>query len=162
MIAADVLSAVEQGRNPVIITERTDHLDRLSGLLAPHVQHFVALQGGMGAKQRREIDSRLKQIPANEPRVLIATGKFLGEGYDDARLDTLFLCLPISWKGTVAQYAGRLHRLNDKKKEVIIYDYLDDKVPIVNPPKNVQVYEGRTTSYTAKYKEYRYFFELSY
>ena len=94
MIAADVLSTVEKGRNPVIITERTDHLDRLSELLIPHVQHFVALQGGMGAKQRREIDSRLKQIPANEPRIIIATGKYLGEGYDDARLDTLFLCFP--------------------------------------------------------------------
>ena len=70
-------------------------------------------------------------IPPNEPHVLIATGKYLGEGYDAARLDTLFLCLPISWKGAVAQYAGRLHRLNDMKKEVVIYDYLDYKIPML-------------------------------
>ena len=131
MIVTDVLSVVKQKRNPVIITERTGHLDRLSELLKPHVQHLIVLRGGMGAKQRRDIDSRLKQIPMNEPRVLIATGKYLGEGYDDIRLDTLFLCLPISWKGTVAQYAGRLHRLNEMKKEVVIYDYLDDKVPML-------------------------------
>jgi len=131
MITTDVLSAVEHGRNPVVITERMDQLESLSELLEPHVQHLVALRGGMSVKQRREVDFRLKQIPLNEPRVLIATGKYLGEGYDDARLDTLFLCLPISWKGTVAQYAGRLHRLNDMKKEVIIYDYLDDKIPML-------------------------------
>jgi superfamily II DNA or RNA helicase len=131
MIVSDVITALEQGKNPVVITERTDHMDYLSELLKPHTRHLVALRGGMGAKQRREIDSLLKQIPAEEPRVLIATGKYLGEGYDDARLDTLFLCLPISWKGTVAQYAGRLHRLNDMKKEVIIYDYLDDTVPML-------------------------------
>ncbi|MCL2009631.1 MAG: DEAD/DEAH box helicase [Synergistaceae bacterium] len=131
MIASDVLSTVEQGRNPVAITERTDHLERLSGLLKPHVQHLITLRGGMGAKQRHEVDSWLRQVPPNEPRVIIATGKYLGEGYDDARLDTLFLCLPISWKGTIAQYAGRLHRLNDMKKEVVIYDYLDDKIPML-------------------------------
>jgi len=108
-----------------------DHLERLSELLKPNVQHLITLRGGMSAKQHREVDFRLKQIPTNEPRVLIATGKYLGEGYDDARLDTLFLCLPISWKGTVAQYAGRLHRLNDMKKEVVIYDYLDDNVPML-------------------------------
>ena len=85
----------------------------------------------MGAKQRREINFRLNQIPSDEPRILIATGKYLGEGYDDARLDTLFLCLPVSCKGIIAQYAGRLHRLNDMKKEVVIYDYLDDRVPML-------------------------------
>jgi superfamily II DNA or RNA helicase len=131
MIAADVLGAVEQGRNPVVITERTDHLERLSMLLKPSVRHLVVLQGGMSAKERREADLYLKQIPADEARVIVATGKYLGEGYDDARLDTFFLCLPISWKGTVAQYAGRLHRLNDMKKEVVIYDYLDDRVPML-------------------------------
>ncbi|MDR1977152.1 MAG: DEAD/DEAH box helicase [Synergistaceae bacterium] len=131
MIAADVLKAIEQNRNPVVITERTDHLDLLSALLAPHVQNVVALRGGMSGRQRREVAARLEKIPPDEPRVLVATGKYLGEGYDDARLDTLFLCLPISWKGTVAQYAGRLHRLNDSKKEVVIYDYLDDGVPML-------------------------------
>lgn len=131
LIAADVLEAINQGRSPVVITERTDHLTRLAQLLQPHIQHVVIMQGGLGAKQRRDTHARLEKIPGNEPRVLVATGKYLGEGYDDSRLDTLFLTLPISWKGTVAQYAGRLHRLNDMKKEVRIYDYLDDGISML-------------------------------
>jgi superfamily II DNA or RNA helicase len=74
---------------------------------------------------------QLKQIPQNEERLLIATGRYLGEGFDDARLDTLFLTLPVSWRGTVAQYAGRLHRNYEQKSEVIIYDYVDDNVPVL-------------------------------
>ncbi|MDR1621428.1 MAG: DEAD/DEAH box helicase [Synergistaceae bacterium] len=144
LIAADVLAAVRQGKSPVVITERTDHLNRLSELLQPYVRHVVALQGGMSPRQHREIDVRLGQIPPDEPRVLIATGRYIGEGYDDARLDTLFLCLPISWKGTVAQYAGRLHRLNDMKKEVVIYDYLDDKIPML-----LKMFKKRQRGYAA-------------
>ena len=72
---------------------------------------------------------QLKNIPENEERLIIATGRYLGEGFDDARLDTLFLALPIAWRGTVAQYAGRLHRNYERKSEVIIYDYVDDQVP---------------------------------
>jgi superfamily II DNA or RNA helicase len=131
LIAADVLDALAQGKSPVIITERTDHLDRLAELLRTRTQHVVVLRGGMGVRQRREANALLEHIPLDESRVLVATGRYLGEGYDDARLDALFLCLPISWKGTVAQYAGRLHRLNDMKKEVVIYDYLDDNVPML-------------------------------
>ena len=73
----------------------------------------------------------LAAIPPEEERVIVATGRYLGEGFDDARLDTLFLALPVSWKGTLLQYAGRLHRLYDQKKEVIIYDYADLKVPML-------------------------------
>ena len=72
-----------------------------------------------------------KNIPEDEERLIIATGRYLGEGFDDARLDTLFLALPIAWRGTVAQYAGRLHRNYDRKSEVIIYDYLDEQVPVL-------------------------------
>jgi superfamily II DNA or RNA helicase len=74
---------------------------------------------------------RLKAIPEEEERLILATGRYLGEGFDDARLDTLFLALPISWRGTVAQYAGRLHRNYDRKKEVVIYDYVDDLAPML-------------------------------
>ncbi len=144
MITSDVLEALAQGRNPVVITERTDHLERLSAHLNPHVRHLVALRGGMGTRQRRDVDARLKEMPADEPRVLIATGKYLGEGYDDPRLDTLFLSLPVSWKGIIAQYAGRLHRLNDMKKEVLIYDYLDDSVPML-----VKMFNRRQVGYRA-------------
>ena len=89
------------------------------------------LRGRMGKKQRQIVAERLAAIPRDEPLVLLATGKFVGEGFDDARLDTLFLTLPVSWRGTAAQYAGRLHRLYDGKREVRIYDYADLDVPML-------------------------------
>ena len=85
----------------------------------------------MGRKQRASLMDQLKSIPENDDRLIIATGRYLGEGFDDARLDTLFLALPIAWRGTVSQYAGRLHRNYDRKSEVIIYDYVDDQVPVL-------------------------------
>jgi superfamily II DNA or RNA helicase len=74
---------------------------------------------------------QMNNVPEEEERLIIATGRYLGEGFDDARLDTLFLTLPVSWRGTVAQYAGRLHRNYDLKNEVIIYDYVDELVPVL-------------------------------
>jgi len=89
------------------------------------------LRGGQSEKQRSDIAARLAAIPQTEERVIVATGRYLGEGFDDSRLDTLFLTMPIAWKGTLAQYAGRLHRLHDAKREVIIYDYVDMSVPVL-------------------------------
>ena len=86
----------------------------------------------MGIKQRRLVADHLKSIPDDEQRVLLATGRYLGEGFDDARLDTLFLAMPISWRGTPQQYVGRLHRLRANKKEAIVYDYVDDCVPVLS------------------------------
>ncbi len=85
----------------------------------------IVLRGGQSEKHRRAARSNSQ----GEERVIVATGRYLGEGFDDSRLDTLFLTMPIAWKGTLAQYAGRLHRLNDVKREVIIYDYVDMRVP---------------------------------
>ncbi len=82
----------------------------------------------MTAKERREILARIAAVPGNEVRLLLATGRYIGEGFDDARLDTLFLALPVSWKGTLVQYTGRLHRLHEGKTEVRIYDYVDNSV----------------------------------
>lgn len=79
----------------------------------------------MGKKQRREIAEALASVPEHEARVILATGSYIGEGFDDARLDTLFLAMPISWKGTLQQYVGRLHRLHDNKQVVQVYDYSD-------------------------------------
>ena len=131
LICEEVLKAVQNGRSPVILTERNEHLDLLSHQLAPHIRNLIVLQGGMSAKEIAQISSRLATIPENEDRVLLATGRYIGEGFDDARLDTLFLTLPISWQGTIAQYVGRLHRLYDHKKEVQVYDYADLNVPIL-------------------------------
>lgn len=87
---------------------------------------------------------QMASIPAGQPRVIVATGRYLGEGFDDAQLDTLFLALPISWRGTLTQYAGRLHRLNATKKDVIIYDYADLKVPML-----AKMYARRRAGYNA-------------
>ena len=114
-----------------MLTERNDHLDRLERELVQSVGHLVVLRAGMGKKQRQAISQRLEAIPRDEARVILATGKYVGEGFDDPRLDTLFLTLPVSWRGTIAQYAGRLHRLYDSKREVRIYDYADLNVPML-------------------------------
>jgi superfamily II DNA or RNA helicase len=131
MIFDDVLKALEAGRSPVVQTERKDHAELLADRLARFARNVVLLRGGMGVRQRREVMDRLPAIPDGEERVLVATGRYLGEGFDDARLDTLFLTLPISWRGTLAQYAGRLHRLHPGKHEVVIHDYVDQAVPVL-------------------------------
>lgn len=131
MIVDDVVEVVHNGRSPVLLTERREHLTYFADTLADKVKNIIVLSGGMGRKQRILLMDQLKNIPEDEERLIIATGRYLGEGFDDARLDTLFLALPIAWRGTVAQYAGRLHRNYDRKSEVIIYDYVDDQVPVL-------------------------------
>lgn len=96
----------------------------------------------MGKKQREQALEALENLPDDADKVILATGKYLGEGFDDERLDTLFLTLPISWKGILTQYAGRLHRTHHLKKEVIIYDYADLEVPML-----VRMYQRRLAGY---------------
>ena len=85
----------------------------------------------MGKKQRRAAMDQLEAVPDKEPRIVLATGRYIGEGFDDARLDTLFLAMPISWRGTLQQYVGRLHRLHHDKQDVRVYDYVDRNVPML-------------------------------
>ena len=124
-ILADVLKSLASGRHPVVITERKEHLEVLRELFADVPNVFV-LRGGMGRKQLAQVQEAYFSVPSNESKLLLATGRFLGEGFDDPQLDTLFLTMPISWRGTLAQYAGRLHRLFDQKLSVQIYDYVDE------------------------------------
>lgn len=131
MICSEVISSVQRGRCPIILTEFKRHLDILFEKLIPHIRHLIVLQGRMSAKALSAVTQQIAGVPAREPRVLLATGKFVGEGFDDARLDTLFLTMPISWKGTIAQYVGRLHRLHADKQEVQVYDYADLGVPVL-------------------------------
>ena len=112
--------------------------------LSSAVRNLVVLRGGTGLKEARGIAARLAAIPESEERVLLATGRYIGEGFDDARLDTLFLTLPVSWRGTIAQYAGRLHRLNDRKREVRVYDYADLNVPML-----ARMFDRRCRGYEA-------------
>jgi len=143
-ICEDVVESVRNGRSPLILTERNEHLDRFEHELASRVDHVVVLRAGMGKKQRQAVNDRLAAIPRQEGRIILATGKYVGEGFDDPRLDTLFLTLPISWRGTVAQYAGRLHRLHDGKREVRIYDYADLNVPML-----ARMFDRRCRGYEA-------------
>jgi superfamily II DNA or RNA helicase len=127
LIFDDVLLSLEAGRRPVILTERRDHLDYFRKRLERFTRNLVVLFGGMSAAERRVAEEALKR-PDSEERLVLATGRYLGEGFDDASLDTLFLTMPISWKGTLAQYVGRLHREHHAKREVIVYDYVDSGV----------------------------------
>src|SRR5438093_3808049 len=143
-ICEDVLDSVRNGRSPLILTERNEHLDCFERELASRVHHVVVLRAGMGKKQRQAVNERLAAIPREEGRIIVATGKYVGEGFDDPRLDTLFLTLPVSWRGTVAQYAGRLHRLYDGKRQVRIYDYADLNVPML-----ARMFDRRCRGYEA-------------
>jgi superfamily II DNA or RNA helicase len=143
-ICADVIACLQEGRSPLVLTERSEHLDRLEQMLAGRVQHLIVLRAGQGRKLQQAAAQRLAAIPPNEPRVLLATGRYIGEGFDDPRLDTLFLTLPVSWRGTVAQYAGRLHRLCEGKREVRIHDYADLGVPML-----ARMFDRRCRGYEA-------------
>ena len=142
-IIADILAAVRQGLSPLVLTHRKDHLEQLATGLSS-IENLVILKGGMGKKRRREAADRLDAIPAGAPRVLLATGSYIGEGFDDSRLDTLFLTMPISWRGTLQQYVGRLHRLHLGKKIVRVYDYVDAHVPML-----ARMYDKRLRGYSA-------------
>lgn len=131
LIFDDILAALEAKRSPVVITERRDHLAVLAKRLSRFARNVVVLKGGMSPRERQDAIAALATIPDGEERVIVATGRYLGEGFDDARLDTLFLTMPIAWKGTLAQYAGRLHRLHHAKREVVIYDYIDALEPFL-------------------------------
>lgn len=143
-IFEDLLDCIRSGRSPILLAERTRQVDEFVARIGTLVRHVVVLKGGMGAKQRRAVAEQLKTIPDGEERVLLATGRYIGEGFDDARLDTLFLATPISWRGTLQQYVGRLHRLHDNKRDVVVYDYVDDAEPVLS-----KMYSKRVRGYEA-------------
>lgn len=144
MILDDILFALEEHRSPILLTERREHLEMFAERLRGFARNLVVLQGGMSSREGREARERLASISAGEERLIIATGRYIGEGFDDTRLDTLFLAMPVSWKGTLVQYAGRLHRLHPGKREVRIYDYADNEVPMLR-----RMFEKRLRGYRA-------------
>lgn len=143
-IFKDVCSALSENRSPIILTSLTAHVIAFCELLKPHCKNIISLVGSESAKEKRQKQELLQSIPATEPLVIVATGKYVGEGFDCPRLDTLFLALPVSWKGIVAQYAGRLHRDYPGKEEVQIYDYIDIRFPICDA-----MYRRRIKGYAA-------------
>lgn len=144
LILNDVMGALQEKRSPIILTERRDHLEHFANRLRGVTRNLVVLHGGMKPKERRDVFAKLAEIPDSEERVLVATGRYIGEGFDDARLDTLFLALPVSWKGTLVQYTGRLHRLHPGKTEIRIYDYVDKAVPVL-----LKMFKKRLRGYRA-------------
>ena len=129
-IVKDVIEALKERRSPIILTSRTAHVEILANLLKPHCPNVITLVGSESTKEKRQKMEQLQSIPSTEPLIIVATGKYVGEGFDYARLDTLFLVSPVAWKGIVAQYAGRLHREFEGKQDVQIYDYIDIRVPV--------------------------------
>jgi superfamily II DNA or RNA helicase len=144
LILEDIVHTLQQGRTPLILTSRTSHVKLLAELLQPHCKHVITLLGSESNKVKRQHTEKLKSIPTTESLAIIATGKYIGEGFDYPRLDTLFLTMPVSWKGLVAQYAGRLHRDYEGKVDVRIYDYVDIRVPLCE-----LMYRQRLKGYSA-------------
>lgn len=144
MIVKDIIGVVEEGRFPIVLTERKEHIQTLEEMLNDHIEHLAVLHGGVRMKRRREILEELRNCSENTPKVLLATGSYVGEGFDDPRLDTLFITMPISFKGKMVQYAGRLHRQHQGKNNVCIYDYVDSRVSVLE-----RMYQKRLKSYKA-------------
>ena len=132
MIVEDVMEAIYNGRFPALLTERREHLEYFREMFEDRIDNLIVFKGGMGKKQLATAQEKLDNLSEGKSSLILATGRYLGEGFDQPRLDTLFLALPVSWKGTIAQYAGRLHRDHHSKSEVVIYDYADMNAPMLS------------------------------
>lgn len=150
LIINDVVQCYENGRNCIVLTERTAHVELLAKELGKRIPDVISVMGNMGAKKTRETMSQIANAPKDKPLTLVSTGRYIGEGFDEPRLDTLFLAMPISWKGTLQQYAGRLHRLFEGKDEVQIYDYVDIHVRMFEKMYNKRLSGYASFGYKAK------------
>lgn len=144
LIVDDVCKAVDAGRIPMVLTSRTAHVEILSQMLNDRGKDVIRLTGSGTAKEKKTALHQLRIAPVKNRLVVVATGKYVGEGFDYPRLDTLFLALPISWKGLLAQYAGRLHREYPGKIDVRIYDYIDLHHPVYD-----SMYKRRLKGYAS-------------
>ena len=143
-IVADVFDVVENNRTPIILTQRTEHVIMLADMLRNQTDaNIITLIGADSGKIKKKMTESLETISPSEKLIIVATGKYIGEGFDYPRLDTLFLASPIAWKGTLAQYAGRLHREYPEKQDVIVYDYVDIHIPVLE-----RMYHKRLTGYS--------------
>lgn len=138
-IINDVLACIQQSKHPIVLTERREHAEKINTILQDKGVDSVVLKGAMRASERKAVE---EQLPTAQ--VVVATGKYVGEGFDLPRLDTLFLAMPIAWKGSLAQYAGRIHRESDGKDRVTIYDYVDCSLPMLQ-----RMFNKREKSYKA-------------
>ncbi|OOG43620.1 DEAD/DEAH box helicase family protein [Rhodanobacter sp. C05] len=143
-VADAVRDAFNQGRKVLVLTERTEHLDALATALLGKVPTPFVLHGRMPKKQRAKVIQELDELPPDLARILLATGKLVGEGFDHPPLDTLVLAMPISWRGTLQQYAGRLHREHASKTDVRVIDFVDTGHPAL-----LRMWDKRQRGYRA-------------
>jgi len=144
LIIQDILDAHREGRECLVLSERLEHLEILRDALKEHISSLFVLKGGLGKKQIKAIMEAIQNTSSHEHKVILATGKYLGEGFDLPSLDTLFLVFPFSWKGMLVQYTGRLNRASYGKREIRVYDYVDEKVPVL-----LRMYGRRLKGYKA-------------
>ncbi|AIN93396.1 DEAD/DEAH box helicase family protein [Treponema putidum] len=142
LIVSDVQTAVKAGRTPLVLSDRIEHLKLLKENLKDAAANVIVITGKGTQKQKKEQLEILNKVPASESLIVLATGKYAGEGFDNPRLDTLMLAMPFSWKGTLAQYCGRLHRNFAGKEEVLIFDYVDFRLPVFD-----RMYRNRLKGY---------------
>ena len=144
LIVEDVCKTLAVGRSQIVLTTLTSHVEQLSQLLSTCCKNIITLVGSESMKDKRQKMEQLAELSPEEPLVIVATGRYIGEGFDYPRLDTLFLVSPVSWKGIIAQYAGRLHREYHGKTDVRIYDYIDIRLPLCG-----RMYQRRLKGYAA-------------
>jgi len=154
LIIDDIIDCYKKKRTSLVLTGRVAHVEALGNSLAKKIENVICLTGGMGNKKAAELLDKISSIPANKPFVLVATGSYIGEGFDEPRLDTLFLTMPIAWKGTLQQYAGRLHRLCQGKKDVQIFDYVDIHVRMLENMYGKRLKGYKAIGYKAKVENF--------
>lgn len=142
LIINDVKNTLKIGKTPLILSDRISHLEILKSELKDSAKNIFLITGKGTLKQKKEILQRLEFVSKDESLIILATGKYVGEGFDNPRLDTLFLAMPFSWKGTLAQYCGRIHRNYEGKSEVVIFDYVDLRIPVFD-----KMYQKRLKGY---------------
>jgi superfamily II DNA or RNA helicase len=141
-IVADAVDCVKKGRTPVVMTKYREHAETLYGLLQGVADHVFLLQGGKSLKARAELREKMAAVVRDESMIMVATGQYVGEGFNYPRLDTMLMAMPISFEGNVEQYAGRLNRDYEGKKDVIIFDYIDQHIPVLE-----RMYHRRLRTY---------------
>ncbi|HFP3819037.1 TPA: DEAD/DEAH box helicase family protein [Escherichia coli] len=143
-IAEEAMKAFGQGRKVLVLTERTDHLDDIASVMNTLKLSPFVLHSRLSKKKRTMLISGLNALPPDSPRILLSTGRLIGEGFDHPPLDTLILAMPVSWKGTLQQYAGRLHREHTGKSDVRIIDFVDTAYPVL-----LRMWDKRQRGYKA-------------
>ncbi|MDQ6725965.1 MAG: restriction endonuclease subunit R, partial [Actinomycetota bacterium] len=130
-ICKDIHDAVQAGRTCLVLTQRTDHIGAIVARLAVLGDAALVLRGGLGKKARAAVAEAITSRSEGTGIVVVATGSYLGEGFDWPELDTLFLAFPVAFKGRVVQYVGRLLRTHDDKHNVELHDYVDARIPVL-------------------------------